>query len=926
MSTLSPEQWQAVSPYLDQALVMPADERESWLASLRERNPELADDLRTLLKEHSALAQEGFLEDARVALLGQPGLEGQTVGAYTLVSPIGEGGMGSLWLAERSDGRFERRAAVKFISLAVASRGGQERFKREGSILGRFAHPHIAELLDAGVSASGQPYLILEYVEGQHIDDYCDQRKLNVEARIYLFLDVLAAVAHAHANLVVHRDIKPSNVLVRNDGQVKLLDFGIARLLEDSGERAAATLLTQKAGSALTPAYAAPEQVKGEPVTTATDVYALGVLLYVLLTGQHPAGASTRSPADLVKAIVETEPARPSDVVRSPKTEAADVASNAAKRATTPDKLRRLLGGDLDTIVAKALKKNPQERYSSVTAFGDDLRRYLNHEPVLARPDTLAYRAGKFLRRYWLPVSAGALVIASLSAGLYIANRQRIIAQRRFDQLRDLSNEVFGLDQAIRDLPGSTQARHRLVSVALKYLDGLAAGARGDLNLSEEIAEGYLRVAVIQGVPTGPNLGEPANADANLEKANELMDRVLASHPWDRNALLGSAEIANDRMILASEDERKNDAMTYAQKSAGRLDAFLRLPGASDSDRNEAAGLYGDNALVHIIWHEYSQAIPYAHRAVELTRSIPTAQYRVGQGLSMLANAERFAGDFDAALRDIQEARKISEAASYPSPLSRALNEYGILTREGSILGEDGAVNLSRPRDAVEPLQKALRTMEELAEKDPHDTVSRSREVDSGLTLANILREWDPKGALGVYDLALKRANEIDSSLPTLRYQALLLASSSYALRKLHQPAEAKRRVDAALTILRQTKDLPADRIKLDSEAFEVSRAEADDEAEAGNSRRAAELYEQLLSYVMAAKPQALDDLRDAPRLSQLYASLASLDRRTGQTPKAQEMESRRLELWRAWDRKLPNNQFVLRQIAAAEAPGVKTR
>ena len=921
MSALSPEQWQALSPYLDQALVMPEDERNSWLASLREGNSELADYLQELLKEHSTLVQEGFLEGARVALPLQPGLAGQTVGAYVLVSLIGEGGMGTVWLAERSDGRFERRAAVKFISLAVASRGGQERFKREGRILGRLAHSHIAELLDAGVSASGQPYLILEYVEGQHIDDYCDQRKLDVETRLHLFLDVLAAVAHAHANLVVHRDIKPSNVLVRHDGQVKLLDFGIARLLEDSGEQAPATLLTRQTAGALTPAYAAPEQVKGEPVTTTTDVYALGVLLYVLLTGQHPAGAGTRSPVDLINAIVETEPVRPSDMV---KTEAPEVPANAANRATTPDKLRRVLGGDLDTIVAKALKKNPQERYSSVIAFADDLWRYLNHKPVLARPDTLAYRAGKFLRRYWLPVSAGALVIASLSAGLYIANRQRIVAQQRFDQLRDLSTQVFDLDQAIRDLPGSTQARHRLVSVALKYLDGLAAGAEGNLNLSKEIAEGYLRVAAIQGVPTGPNLGEPAKADASLKKADELMDRALASRPRDRNALRGSAEIANDRMILASEDERSDDALAYGHKAAERLDALLLLPGISDSERDNAAGIYTDIALAHLMMHEYAQAIPFAQRAVQLTRSIPTAQYRVGQGLSMLANAERFAGDFDAALRDIQEARKTSEAASYPSPLSRALNEYGILTREGSILGEDGTVNVGRPRDAVEPLQKALGTMEELAEKDPHDTVSRSRQVDCGLILGNILREWDPQGALSVYGLALKRANEIDSSLPTLRYRALLLASSSYALRKLHQPAEAKRRVDAAVAILRETKDLPAERMKLDSEAFEVSRAEADHEAQAGTVHRAVELYEQLLSHVMAAQPRAFDDLRDAARLSQLYASLASLDRRIDQVPKAQEMESRRLELWRAWDRKLPSNQFVLRQIAAAEAGTAK--
>ena len=312
-----------------------------------------------------------------------------------------------MWLAERSDGRFERRVAVKFIHIALMGKGGEARFKREGSILGRLAHPHIAELVDAGVSAAGQPYLVLEYVEGESIDRYCDHQTLVVEARIRLFLEVLEAVAHAHANLIVHRDLKPSNVLVNKDGQVKLLDFGIAKLLEGEAVDGAATLLTVEGGRAMTPEYAAPEQVTGAPITTATDIYALGVLLYVLLTGQHPAGDNLRSPADLVKAIVDSDPTRPSDVVTTAKNPGEEITTNAARRTTTPEKLSRLLRGDLDTIVAKALKKNPRERYASVTALADDLQRYLRHEPIAARPDTLAYRATKFVRRNRVVVTFG---------------------------------------------------------------------------------------------------------------------------------------------------------------------------------------------------------------------------------------------------------------------------------------------------------------------------------------------------------------------------------------------------------------------------------------------------------------------------------------------------------------------------------------
>src|SRR6266481_1603553 len=417
MSKLSPNQWQALSPHLDEALEMADDERAIWLSSLQSENPTLAYQLEILLGEHRDLSDEGFLEANALELPGEPGLAGETLGVYTLISQIGHGGMGTVWLAERNDGRFERRVAVKVLNIALMGKGGEERFKREGRILGRLTHPHIAELIDAGVSLTGQPFLVLEYVEGDHIDRYCDQNKLDVEARIRLFLDVLAAVAHAHANLIVHRDIKPSNVLVRTDGQAKLLDFGIAKLLEDEGTSGAVTQLTREGGGALTPEYAAPEQVTGAPVTTATDVYALGVLLYVLLSGQHPAGRGPRSPADLVRAIVDTEPRRLSDIVTSSQADD-QTTGNATRRTTTPDKLSRLLRGDLDTIVGKALKKNPQERYVSVTALADDLARYLKHEPISARPDTFAYRAAKFVRRNRTAVVLATLAVIGTAAGI----------------------------------------------------------------------------------------------------------------------------------------------------------------------------------------------------------------------------------------------------------------------------------------------------------------------------------------------------------------------------------------------------------------------------------------------------------------------------------------------------------------------------
>src|SRR3984893_727801 len=446
MPTFGTDWWQAVAPYLDEALAMPEEARAGWLSTLRALNPALADQLQTLLEEHQALAQEGFLEKRPPLPPGAAARAGETVDAYTLLSAIGQGGMGSVWLAERSDGRFERQVAVKFLNIALVGRGGEARFKREGSILGRLAHPHIAELVDAGVSPSGQPYLVLENVDGTHIDQYCDQHTVDIEGRLRLFLDVLAAVAHAHSNLIVHRDIKPSNVLVRKDGQVKLLDFGIAKLLEGDGQLVAATI-TREGGGALTPEYAAPEQVTGGAVTTETDVYGLGVLLFVLLTGQHPAGRGVLSTADLIKAIVDVEPPRASSAVAQGETDGKGVEAGAERRAT-PWKLSRLLRGDLDTIIAKALKKNPRERYASVSAFSEDIRRYLARQPISARPDTLAYRAAKFVRR-----NRAAVVMATVAFAVSVVGvLGTMIQARTAREQRDFAFRQLSRAEAINDL------------------------------------------------------------------------------------------------------------------------------------------------------------------------------------------------------------------------------------------------------------------------------------------------------------------------------------------------------------------------------------------------------------------------------------------------------------------------------------------
>ena len=373
--------WAEMRPLLDEVLDLTLPEREPWLADLEATRPDAARELRRLLELNSKLDAQGFLESGPpLPSLAARCLSGQRIGAYTLESMLGEGGMGTVWLAHRSDGRFEGSVAIKLLNVALIGRPNEQRFTREGSLLARLQHPNIARLADAGVTESGQPYMVLEYVEGgERIDTHCERMRLDITARIRLFLDVLAAVAHAHSRLVVHRDLKPPNILVTPAGVVKLLDFGVAALLEPENETPD---LTREVGQPLTPEYAAPEQLTRAAITTATDVYALGLVLFVLLVGQRPNGTA-----------LERDPPVPSAIAGDPR-----------------------LRGDLDNIVAKALKRNPDERYPTAAAFADDLKRYLAHEPVEARPDTLWYRSRKFFRR-----NAGAVIASSTLAVLLAA-------------------------------------------------------------------------------------------------------------------------------------------------------------------------------------------------------------------------------------------------------------------------------------------------------------------------------------------------------------------------------------------------------------------------------------------------------------------------------------------------------------------------
>jgi hypothetical protein len=396
-------------------LELPEEQWEPYLAHLATDQPAVAEALREILASRKSIQSQGFLEGG-VARIHSDDEAGTQLGPYTIASLIGRGGMGEVWLALRSDGRFEGKFAVKFLDSYRASPAALDRFRREGSLLARLVHPHIARLIDAGLTQGGRPYLILDYVQGEPIDQYCRTHSLSIEARVRLLLDVLAALAHAHSNLVIHRDIKPSNILVSADGVVKLLDFGIAKLLGVESVSGDGPQLTRMEDSAFTPEYAAPEQILGEMPSTATDVYQVGILMFMLLAGDLPSPASgTR--AERIKSALEGEARHLSEVA--------------------PAHLRQGLRGDLDAIVSKALRKLPRERYATAAALADDLKRYLNHEPVAARANLLGYRVSKFVRRYRAAVIGSSVAVLALIAIAAFALLQMREAQLERDRVRD---------------------------------------------------------------------------------------------------------------------------------------------------------------------------------------------------------------------------------------------------------------------------------------------------------------------------------------------------------------------------------------------------------------------------------------------------------------------------------------------------------
>ena len=770
---LTAGRWERIEALFHAAKGLGPSERRALLAGEADE-PGLVAEVERLLVAHDRLGD--FIQTPAIALTAAPAPadelapSGRRIGAYRIVREIGRGGMGTVYLAERADEAFRQQVAIKLIKRGMDTDLVLSRFRAERQILATLDHPNIARLLDGGTTEDGLPYFAMEYIEGQPIDAFADEHRLSIAQRLDLFLEVCGAVSYAHQHLIVHRDIKPVNILVTADGAPKLLDFGIAKVLQaDDDVTATATGLRM-----LTPEYASPEQVEGQHATTVSDVYSLGVVLYELLTGRSPYRTRSRSPLEIAEAVCTTEPVRPSAAVVEPEPSPAGRRRSgladdraAATGLSSTDRLRRRLRGDLDTIVLTALRKEPARRYQSVERLSGDIRRHLDGLPVRARPDTFGYRAGKFVRRHRGMVAAGALIGITLVGGTIAtawqareARDAQARAERRFDDVRKLANAViFDYHDAIKDLPGSTPVRERLVRDALGYLDTLAHEAHGDAALQRELARAYRRVADVQGGSLVANLGDTEGALASYRKAMKILEDVLAADSSDVRTRRELAAVTSDLGSLLFDTGDIVGSLDLARRAwaliepldGDSVDAGLRLDLRKVGDLLGVLLLESGDAEGAARQHRDDlrrlESAPAAERRqAALRRSMAVAHHH-------LADAQAQLGDLAGALDSYRQSRALAIGLAEEFPDNQ---DYRGLARTANFWIAGTLADLGRYAEALAIYREGLAADSSVARADPKNAIARN-----GLAI-NLVRVADmqtrlgrPRQALSAYRQAL---------------------------------------------------------------------------------------------------------------------------------------------------------------------------
>ncbi len=655
------------------------------------------------------------------------------IGPYAVHKPLGSGGMGAVYLAYRADKSYDKQVAIKVIHRGMESDRILQRFRRERQIVASLDHPNIARLLDGGATDDGRPYIVMEYVDGLPVDKWCDQKRLNTTQRLHLFLQICDAIQYAHQNLVIHRDIKPGNILVRPDNTVKLLDFGIAKLMNPEIS-ATPTEKTATSMRLMTPQYASPEQIRGEAVTTASDVYLLGIVLYELLTGHRPYEVKDDAPLEAIRAFAQGEPQKPSEAIfrtaeRINSAGQRQVTKNAlivsALRDGTPAQLIKRLQGDLDAILLRALRRNPTERYQSTAQLAQDIRNHLQILPISAVPDTPAYRARLFFRRNTtITLAAAAAIALLLSVTIFalwqaqLARTERLRADARFAEVRKLSNTLlFDVQESLAPLPGTTPARRMLVEKALHYLTNMSKEPTADPSLQRELAAGYLRVGHLQGSPDAINLGDTAGAIASYQRAQTLLDELYKKDPKH-------PQTAND---LATVQEALASILSLNGDSAAALPLLRQAASLREETNAPAAAkidVYHSLAAALAQTGNAAEAITLARKAHQLASSLTGVDAPRQQAIShtRLATVLQRNGETLTAAESLRTALTLYQQLASANPVAPRPKRELSYALEALADNESLAGNSA----AATPLyQRSLQLRRELAVSDPQNPQAR---------------------------------------------------------------------------------------------------------------------------------------------------------------------------------------------------------
>ena len=690
---MTPEQWSSVEAHFAALAEATPEDQVQKLASIED--PTIRAEVASLLVNANASATETGVMASVAGLMAETialepmSFADRRIGPYRLVRRLGQGGQGTVFEAVRDDGTFHQRVAIKVIKWEMDTVAARERFRQERQILARIEHPYVARLLDGGQTEDGAPYLVMEFVHGQPLA--VAAAGWSLRRKLAVFLKVCEAVEHAHRNLVVHRDLKPANILVTENGDPKLLDFGIAKLLDPEATR------TQTGSRALTPDYASPEQVRAEPITTASDVYSLGVILYQLLTGRKPYTLDTGTPAEMDRVICLQPPAPPA------------------------------IGDELDYILLTALRKEPERRYGGVLRFAEDIESYLQHRPVAARPDTIGYRAGKFLRRHWASVAVGAALLASITAGLGFSLHEAHIANTRFQDVRALATTfLFDFDKEISTVPGNTKARQMLAATAQKYLDKLAADARNDYELLYQLAVSYQSLGDVQGMPGPGNLGLQDEGAQSYRKAIAILERIQYRNPQYRLSLL---EDLGRLARMVGEQGHQEEALELVTRAAKLAEQAHAESPSNPLTTKAAASTLLSLATILASRYELEQALEYNRKSVALYEqtipagSLPLAYHPLSNSLSRLSYIERGLGDLDAAEKEAHRVLQLQNAilARNPNAVSSRAARFRILMNLAEYQYSPRYPSRNNWEAAARQWEEEIALIWQIAKADPHD-------------------------------------------------------------------------------------------------------------------------------------------------------------------------------------------------------------